>query len=38
MTEQDMKETQEFYAWTAPEIRSTENSYKVVSQIPRGGK
>lgn len=38
MTEQDRQETREFYSWMSPEISSADNSYKVVDQIPRGGK
>lgn len=38
VTAQDIKETQEFYAWRDPEISSDVNSYKVVDQLPRGGK
>jgi len=38
VTPQDIKETQEFYAWREAEISSEGNSYKVIDQIPRGGK
>ena len=38
ITPQDVKETQEFYAWCQPEISSDENTYKVVDHVPRGGK
>lgn len=38
ITAQDIKETQDFYAWNKPEISSEANSYTVVDHLPRGGK
>ncbi|KAJ5771821.1 hypothetical protein N7520_002350 [Penicillium odoratum] len=37
ISNEDIREAQEFYAWTEAEISTSVNSYRIVDQVPRGG-